>query len=134
MKIFKEEKLNVVCDLPILKYKKSEKKNLPKKNIFFNNYWQYLPPTSCIAIQKNQFRKIFNLLDSRSFPDVWLDFRLLITSIFVLKKVKIIDLNLTYYRQLENSASSKFSFLSPNWWRRNINLICLLKILSRKKY
>ena len=133
VKIFKEEKLNVVCDLPILKYKKSEKKIYQKKNIFFNNYWQYLPPTSCIAIQKNQFRKIFNLLDSRSFPDVWLDFRLLITSIFVLKKVKIIDLNLTYYRQLENSASSKFSFLSPNWWRRRYQSHMFVENTFKKK-
>ena len=34
VKIFKEEKLNVVCDLPILKYKKSEKKIYQKKNFF----------------------------------------------------------------------------------------------------
>ena len=133
VKIFRNEKLNVVCDLPILKYKKTEKKIYPKKNIFFHNYWQYLPPTSCIAIKKNEFKKIFKYLDTKLFPDVWIDFRLLITSIIILKKVKILDLNLTYYRQLENSASSKFRFLSSNWWKRRYQSHKFVENIFKKK-
>ena len=133
VEIFKDEKLNVVCDLPILKYRNFEKKIFLKENIFFKNYWQYLPPTSCIAIKKNEFEKIFKYLELKLFPDVWLDFRLLIISIYILKKVKIIDKNLTYYRQLENSASSKFSFLSLNWWKRRYQSHKFVKNIFKKK-
>ena len=49
---------------------------------------------------------------------MWLDFRMLIVSIYIIKNFRIINENLTYYRQTNSNVSSKFKFLSLNWWKR----------------
>ena len=32
----------------------------------------------------------------------------------------IINKNLTYYRQIDTNVSSRFKFLSNNWWKRRM--------------
>ena len=32
----------------------------------------------------------------------------------------MLEKNLTYYRQFETNVSSKFKFLSNNWWKRRM--------------
>ena len=114
---FKEKKGNVICDIPILKYPKYEKK-IKKKKTFFNNYWPYLPPTSCIAINRKVFKKLLVVADTNHFSNIWLDFRIGILSKYIFKKYYILNDNLTYYRQTKSGVSSNFKHLSKNWWIR----------------
>ena len=103
--------------MPILKFPKYEKKVKIKKS-FFNNYWPYLPPTSCIAIDRKVFKKLLVVADKNHFSNIWLDFRIGILAKYVFKKYYILNNNLTYYRQSNNNVSSNFKHLSKNWWIR----------------
>ena len=114
---FKKKKGNVICDIPILKYSKYEKK-IKKKKTLFKNYWPYLPPTSCIAINRKVFKKLLVVADKNHFLNIWLDFRIGILSKYIFKKYYILNDNLTYYRQTKSGVSSNFKHLSKNWWIR----------------
>ena len=54
------------------------------------------------------------------FPDIWMDFRIAIYLMYIEKKIFRFRKNLTYYRKVENSASSKFKYLSLSWWIRRM--------------
>ena len=88
------------------------------KNISSKNYWPYIPPTSCIAIKKKELIKIYNLVNFKMFPDIWLDFRIGIVAKYIWDDLNIKNEHLTYYRQSEKNISSNFVFLSSNWWKR----------------
>ena len=112
-----DEYCKILFDLPILKFdQKIQKKKIKKK--IFDNYWPYIPPTSCISIRKSFFQKIIEDIDFSSYTDLWLDFRLGIISKYKLKKLSYFNENLTFYRQTDNNISSKFRFSSQNWWKR----------------
>lgn len=114
----KKEEIDIIFDDPILIYKnKLVKKNKRKK--FYNSYWPYIVPTSCIAIKKKVYFNYLNYLDFENFPDLWLDFRISVISEYLLKKKTLfINKGLTYYRQHETNISSNFKFFSKNWWKR----------------
>ena len=82
--------------------------------------WPYIHPTSCISIKSDNFKKILEEVSIKLYPDIWIDFRLCIYSKYILKKMYIINKNLTYYRQVETNISSKFKYLSSNWWKRRM--------------
>ena len=109
--------INLICDTPIEKYPYNQIKIKNKKK-FFKTFWPYQPPTSCIAIKRKNFSEIIKKVDFQFYPDIWFDFRIIIASIYLYKQYLFIDKNLTYYRKLDGSASSKFKYLSINWWRR----------------
>ena len=113
----KNNKYKIIFDLPIKKFFKKEIK-INKKNLSFRNYWTYIPPTSCISIRRKYLSKIFKLVDTKLFPDIWLDFRIGIVAKYIWNNLNIKSEHLTYYRQLETNISSNFNFLSVNWWRR----------------
>ena len=114
---FNKKNGNIICDIPILKFSNFEKKIRIKKS-FFNTYWPYLPPTSCIAINRKIFKKLLMVADKNHFSNIWLDFRVGILAKYIFKKYYILNDNLTYYRQTKNNVSSDFKHLSKNWWIR----------------
>lgn len=114
---FKKTNAILVYDLPILKFQ-NKLKIVKNKRKFINNYWSYFPPTSCISIRRKEFINNFELLNKMDFPDVWLDFRLGILSKYFFKDFNVLNENLTYYRQTDSNVSSKFKYLSKNWWIR----------------
>ncbi len=85
-----------------------------------NNYWPYFAPTSCITIRRKKFDNIFSLVNSRSHPDIWLDFRIGIVSNYIANQYNFIEKHLTFYRQSENNISSGFKHFSINWWKRRM--------------
>ena len=106
----------VVFDFPIiLKNKKEIIKK--KRDSLLKTYWGYIHPTSCISIRKEIVNKIFDSTLNDNFKDIWLDLRILLFSKNLLN-YKIINDNLTYYRQTEDNVSSKFKKYSKNWWKR----------------
>lgn len=113
----KNKKLRIIYDLPIKKFL-NKKVKIYNKNISSNNYWPYIPPTSCIAIKRTELIKIYNLVNFKMFPDIWLDFRIGIVAKYIWDDLNIKNEHLTYYRQSEKNISSNFVFLSSNWWKR----------------
>ena len=109
----------IVFDYPITINDKKFK-SINKKKKIFNNLWPYIHPTSCISIKSDVFKDILESVSMKIYPDVWLDFRLCVYSKYILNKMNILNRNLTYYRQIETNVSSKFKFLSNNWWKRRM--------------
>jgi len=113
----KNPNINSLYDLPIYKYGKFLKKKKKKTN-FFYSHWPYIPNQSCLSIKRQKIKKILDEVKSGFFPDIWMDFRIGLYLKNILNDFTIIKENLTYYRQTNQMASKKFSYLSENWWKR----------------
>ena len=107
---------NIVFDFPVIK---KDNKEIPqnKKIKFFNTYWGYIHPTSCISIKRTYSDKLFDKVIDNKFSDIWLDLRILLLCKY-LDKYNVINDNLTFYRQFEGNESSKFKKFSKSWWQR----------------
>ena len=106
----------IVFDFPII-VKKNEKFNVKKNKKFFNTYWGYIHPTSCISIRKEFINEVFNRTMDNEFTNIWLDLRVLLFSKYI-NEYNTIDENLTFYRQFEGNISSKFIKFKKLWWKR----------------
>jgi glycosyltransferase involved in cell wall biosynthesis len=104
-------------DLPIILKGKKKKKFKFKKKIF-QTYWPFIPPTSCMTIQRKYLDKIFKHIYFNKYDKIWMDFRIGIFVKYIFKDFNIIRENLTIYRLTCNNISSKFNHLSLNWWKR----------------
>ena len=109
----------IVFDYPIIA-KNKKFTNIKKRKRLFENMWPYIHPTSCISIKSENFKNILEEVSMRLYPNIWIDFRLCIYSKYILKKMYVLNKNLTYYRQVDTNISSKFKFLSNNWWKRRM--------------
>ncbi|MDA7572649.1 glycosyltransferase [Candidatus Pelagibacter sp.] len=109
----------IVFDYPIITNTK-KKLHIKNKTKLIKNFWPYIHPTSCISIKSSTFNEIIKTVSIKLYPDIWLDFRLCIYSKYILKSMYIINKNLTYYRQIDTNVSSRFKFLSNNWWKRRM--------------
>lgn len=115
----KNKKRKIVFDLPII-IERNKKKRIFKKKKLFKTYWPYIPSQSCISIKREIFSKILSKTQIKGHPDIWLDFRIAIFSKYVLKDFYVLNKNLTYYRKIVGSVSSKFKYLSTPWWQRRL--------------
>jgi len=63
---------------------------------------------------------LFNNLNFKKFESLWFDFRVACYSFLKNNGIFVMPYYLTYYRQLNNSASKNYKTFSKNWWlRRN---------------
>ena len=102
-----------------------------KKKKFFKQ-WPYIHPTP-YKYQGENFQNIYKAITLKEYPDVWIDFRICLYAKYVLNDFHIIEKNLTYYRQIETSISSKFKHLSNNWWKRRMEAHHYLIFLVKKE-
>jgi glycosyltransferase involved in cell wall biosynthesis len=123
---------NVVFDLAILKYKKKALKLDFKQKKFILSSWPRFTSQSCITVKRSFMLEIFKFLKLKKFEFIWLDFRIACYCYFKEKKINILPLYLTYYRQLEDSASFKFKTFSHNWWIRRNQAHDFVTYLSKK--
>ena len=133
----KNNEKKIVFDFPII-LKQNKKINIKKKNNFFNTYWGYIHPTSCISIRKEFINELFENIVNEKFTDIWLDLRVLLFSKYI-NKYNVIEENLTFYRQYEGNVSSKFKKFNKFWWKRRsqahdyfFNLMKLNNINTKK--
>ena len=117
---FKQTKANLIFDLPIIKFKKKIVFNKFKQKRFIFSGWPRFSPQSCISIKKKYAKEIFNNVRLYKFESIWLDFRIAIYHFLKNKELFVLNKHLTYYRQLDNSASKNFKTLSKNWWFRRV--------------
>ncbi len=116
----KKNDLNLIFDLPIFKFKDKKIKKKFKQKKFIVSSWPRFSPQSCISVKKNFAKEIFKNLKIKKFETIWLDFRIAIYYFLKKKNIYVLKKYLTYYRQLENSASKEYKTFNKNWWyRRN---------------
>ena len=108
----------IIFDLPILKFKNKIRFNKFVQKKFILSNWPRFTPQSCITIERSYAKKIFKMLKIKKFPSIWFDFRIASLSYLLLGKIFILEDYLTYYRQLNNSASKKYKKFSKLWWQR----------------
>ena len=109
---------DIIFDLPILKFKNKIRFNKFVQKKFILSNWPRFTPQSCITIERSYAKKIFKMLKIKKFPSIWFDFRIASLSYLLLGKIFILEDYLTYYRQLNNSASKKYKKFSKLWWQR----------------
>ena len=113
-----QSKENIFFDLPFINKNGDLKKYKFVQKKFILSSWPRFTPQSCIAVERNFAKKIFNFSRVKKFPTLWFDFRIATFCNFKLNKIPVINKHLTYYRQLDNSASSNYKIFSKNWWER----------------
>ena len=109
----------IVFDCPLIK-KNKKITIIKKRERKFNKLWPFIHSQSCITVKRKNFKNLLEATSKKSYPDIWLDFRIIVYSKYILKKLHVIDKNLTYYRQIDNNISSKFKHLSNMWWKRRL--------------
>ena len=57
-------------------------------------------------------------MNIKKFETLWFDFRIASYTFMKNKNIFFLNKYLTYYRQLENSASKEFKIISKKWWIR----------------
>ena len=115
--------IDVIFDLPIYKFKNKIFKKKFKQKKFILSDWPRFTPQSCISVRRNYAKFFFKHLRIKKYPSIWFDFRLAIFS-FIKKKEKFfLKKYLTYYRQLDNSASKRYKMFTKNWWVRRMKHI-----------
>ena len=69
-------------------------------------------------IKKDFAKELFLKLNIKKFETLWFDFRIASYTFMKNKNIFVLNKYLTYYRQLENSASKEFKIFSKKWWIR----------------
>ena len=128
----KNSDLNLIFDLPILKYEKNSlQKKFRQKKMFFSS-WPRFSPQSCISIKKDFAKEIFKNLKVQKFETIWFDFRIANYAFKKFGKIYIFKEYLTYYRQLSYSASKDYKLFSKLWWFRRNQAHNFITFLSHK--
>lgn len=108
----------IIFDLPILKMgNRTQLNKFVQKKFILSNFPRFTPQ-SCITIERGYAKKIFKLLNIQMFPTIWFDFRIATFSYLYFGKIFVLKKYLTYYRQLNNSASKEYKTFSKKWWQR----------------
>ncbi len=106
----------IIFDFPII-VKNNTNFYQKKVDNTFKTYWGYIHPTSCISMRKSFVDKIFDSTLNENFPNIWLDFRVLLYAKYI-NDYEVIEQNLTFYRQTNENVSSKFKKFTKSWWQR----------------
>ncbi len=128
----KNKNYKILYDLPIKKFNNSSLYVKLKKFSFLQNFWPYFVPTSCISMKRSFFLKLFKKINFKLFPNIWFDFRIGLSGIYLFSQYNFVEKNLTYYRQINNNISSNFKHLSKNWWMRRLEAHNFVKFFFKK--
>ena len=123
------KKLNIIQDKPYIK-KKNKVMNLKKKNHFFS-IWPSIYPTSCIAVKKNYFKKFLKFIESKKYPHLEIDSRLVIYA-FLKNDLKILNKSYTIYNYDFTGISSNYKKFSQNWWKKRNEAFDYMNFLTKK--
>lgn len=124
---------DIIFDLPFIYYSNNKVIKFRARRLFLFTLWPKFPPQSCIAIKKNFFNKVLKRVSFKKFPNIWLDFRIACYCHFVSYNFEVMRFYLTYYFQDPKGESSKFRFLSSNWWLRRNEAFNYIKFFFKKE-
>lgn len=122
-----------IFDLPI-HYDKKKLNKIKNKKKLYENYWPYIPPQSCISFRRDSLKEVFKKIKLPEYYDIWMDFRIAMFLKYLKKNYFILNENLTFYRQSENTISSKFNKYSINWWKRRMQAHNYIKKIFKMNY
>ncbi|MDA9663653.1 glycosyltransferase family 2 protein [Candidatus Pelagibacter sp.] len=115
----KKNSLEAIFDLPLIKkFHFINKMKLKKKKQSY--IWPTIINTSSISITKFFLRECIEKKIFEKFNFLEIDFRINIYSRCINKKFKIIDQDITVYRQVEDSIMSNIKKYSPKWWFKRL--------------
>ncbi len=97
------------------------------------NKWPSIFPTSCISVRRDFFKQFMKFSKKKNFPNLEIDTRMTIFSCFYFDDFNIIKKKLTNYIFDDQGISSKYQFLSLNWWLKRKEAYCYLKFILKKK-
>ena len=124
--------LKLIFDLPILKFKNKEIKKKFVQKLFLLSSWPRFSPQSCISIERKFAKEIFKNLNIKKFKTLWFDFRIASYSYIKNNDLYILKKYLTFYRQLDYSASKKYKTFSKIWWTRRKEAHKFISFISKK--
>ena len=131
-KFLNDKNIKLIFDLPIYKFKKKKFKKKFSQKKFLISSWPRFSPQSCISIDRKFAEEIFKNLNIRKFETLWFDFRIASYSFIKNNNLHIVRKYLTYYRQLDNSASKKYKTFSKIWWLRRKEAHKFVSYISKK--
>ena len=89
-------------------------------------------PQSCISVRRDFAKEIFKELKIKKFNTIWFDFRIAVYYFLKNKNIYILRKYLTYYRQLDNSASKEYKVFNKKWWIRRKQAHDFVSFLNKK--
>ena len=128
----KNKEKNIIFNLPYIYYSKDKIINFTNKKKLSKEIWPKFPPQSCISMKRDFLEKVFPQISFQKFFNIWFDFRVSFYSYFISKNFEILDKKLTYYYIDPDGVSSKFKYLTFNWWTRRSEAFEFYKYLFRK--
>ena len=126
------KKFDLIFDLPIFKFKNKEIKKNFKQKKFIISSWPRFTPQSCISVRRDFAKEIFKELKIKKFNTIWFDFRIAVYYFLKNKNIYILRKYLTYYRQLDNSASKEYKVFNKKWWIRRKQAHDFVSFLNKK--
>jgi hypothetical protein len=123
---------NLVCDTPYLYYHKNYTKkfvNKKKKNFYV---WPTIFPTSSINLRKNFLIECLNNIFPKMFPQIEIDFRILVFADKIKNDLNLVSNNLTYYFQNPKGILSIYKKFSFYWWNKRFEAHKFMEFFYKK--
>jgi len=129
--IFKNKKIDLVQDLPLIKFKNKIVYQKNTNNIL--SFFPYFSPESCISFRKTFFKNFERVAKNYTdkFEDVWLGFRLNLYAYYIKKSFFTHEDHLTVYEA--QGESKKYQTFGFNWFKRRKNSYDYLVKISKYK-
>lgn len=123
---------NLVCDTPYLYYNKKNIKKFvnKKKNNFY--VWPTIFPTSSINLRKNFLVECLNNIFPKMFPQIEIDFRILVFADKIKNDLNVVRNNLTYYFQNHYGILSVYKKFSFYWWSKRFEAHKFMELIYKK--
>ena len=128
----KNKNKKIIFDLPIYTFKNKKKKKKFKQKKYIISSWPRFSPQSCISVKRTYAKELFKMIRLNKFETIWLDFRIALCTFLKFNNIYILKKYLTFYRQIETSASKEYKFFSKKWWIRRDQAHSYYSYLSKK--
>jgi glycosyltransferase involved in cell wall biosynthesis len=123
---------NLVCDMPLLYYNKKYIKKFFYKNKKNSYVWPTIFPTSAISLKKDFLFECYKKIFPKKFPQLEIDFRILVFAKNIKNDFNFIGDNLTYYFQNPKGILSFYKKFSFYWWNKRFEAHQFMRLLYDK--
>ena len=139
--LFVKRKLNIINSFFLKNPKKNfvvnrlqNNKILNLNRIKFNKKkWPSIFPTSSISIRRAFFKRFIKYAEIKKFQNLEIDARMIIFTCFFNNDFNILEDRLTNYVTDKEGISSKYKFLSLNWWKKRKEAYSYLEFVLKNR-
>lgn len=115
----KNNKKDILFDLPLIKEQEKFKKFFLKKKLS-NNIWKTTIPTSSISFKREFFDECIKADLFKNFNLLEIDFRINVFAQNIKKNYQILNETLNIYRKVNEGITGKSKKLSFIWWKKRL--------------